>query len=507
MFPDIPTAKLLMLSISLSAILVLNCIGLAVYRFYFHPLAKFPGPKLAAITTWYEFYWDVVKDGKFTFHIYDLHKKYGPIIRISPNELHIHDPDYFDQLYARSGRRDKYSYISSRFGYPNDAFFTAPHDLHKVRRKAISPFFSSAKISEFHPVILSKIDKLCRKIYLHQEYGQVLPLSKCWFALTTDIITEYAFAKSYDHLESEEFKDTDSFHKGFSITHSGASVIQHFPWLFTILDSLPDWIIEKIEPALKHLTDFRVDLANQVKEIRLGINEAHKQVDHPTIFQELIYSDLPPEDKSDARLGEEAQLILGAGLLTTSWALTVGSFHIINNLAILKKLTEEVHASGIASTKDRNWNKPEQLPYLHACIKESIRLAHSVPSRNPRMAPDQELLYGEWVIPKNTPVSMSNLLILMDERIYPNPREFRPERWIENPGLDKYFVPFGKGSRSCLGVTLAYAEMFTALAMIFTRFKFELFETDVSDVELEHVYMIPFPKRSSKGVRVKVSAL
>ena len=54
---------------------------------------------------------------------------------------------------------------------------------------------------------------------------------------------------------------------------------------------------------------------------------------------------------------------------------------------------------------------------------------------------------------------------------------------------------------------LAYAEMFTALAMVLARFKFELFETDVSDVELEHAYMMPIPKWSSKGVRVKVNAI
>ncbi len=51
--------------------------GLAIYRFYFSPTAKFPGPKLAAITTWYESYYKVVLRGQFTFHIQDLHKKYG----------------------------------------------------------------------------------------------------------------------------------------------------------------------------------------------------------------------------------------------------------------------------------------------------------------------------------------------------------------------------------------------------------------------------------------------
>jgi len=51
--------------------------SLAIYRLYFHPLSKFPGPKLAAITRYYEAYFDIIQNGQYVFKIADLHKKYG----------------------------------------------------------------------------------------------------------------------------------------------------------------------------------------------------------------------------------------------------------------------------------------------------------------------------------------------------------------------------------------------------------------------------------------------
>lgn len=63
--------------------------GLVVYRLYFHPLAKFPGPKYAAISRWHEFYYEVVKKGQFTFKVQELHRKYG---RFPSCERHLAVP-------------------------------------------------------------------------------------------------------------------------------------------------------------------------------------------------------------------------------------------------------------------------------------------------------------------------------------------------------------------------------------------------------------------------------
>ena len=183
--------------------------------------------------------------------------------------------------------------------------------------------------------------------------------------------------------------------------------------------------------------------------IRDGINQGHKTSKHPTIFHELINSDLPEEEKMDARLGDEAQLIVCAGLITTSWALSVATFYLSLKPSIAAKLRKEIEAAGGPGL---DWHRLERLPYLNGVVHESIRMSGGIVTRDPRLAPDEELHYGKWTIPRNTPVSMTTVDVLMNDKIFADSASFAPERWIENPELEKYFVPFGKGTRQCLGI-------------------------------------------------------
>jgi hypothetical protein len=71
------------LSIGLLCLVLLVFVGRRIYSVYFGPLAKFPGPKLAAATLWYEFYYDVILQGRYTFKIKELHEKYGMYLPLS----------------------------------------------------------------------------------------------------------------------------------------------------------------------------------------------------------------------------------------------------------------------------------------------------------------------------------------------------------------------------------------------------------------------------------------
>jgi hypothetical protein len=119
--------------------------------------------------------------------------------------------------------------------------------------------------------------------------------------MTADIITEYAFARSYDQLDSPDFEET--FLEALQTIYTTGNFGLHIPILFPLLNSLPDWLALKMKPELLSIIKLRRDLGAQVSEIRQGSNETHRMVEHPTIFQELINSDLPPQEKFDERLG------------------------------------------------------------------------------------------------------------------------------------------------------------------------------------------------------------
>lgn len=158
-----------------------------IYRIYFSPLSHIPGPKLAAATILYEFYYDVILGGQYTFKIIKLHKTYGPIIRISPHEVHIADPDYYIELYASSAsghRRDKYKWFTDSFGVDLSTFSTFEHDLHKVRRGALGVYFSQQNVRKLDGLIRERVSVLVERFRGARGDDGAMNLSHAFAAFT-----------------------------------------------------------------------------------------------------------------------------------------------------------------------------------------------------------------------------------------------------------------------------------------------------------------------------------
>ncbi|KAJ5548340.1 benzoate 4-monooxygenase cytochrome P450 [Penicillium frequentans] len=469
-------------------------VTLVFYRCFFHPLSQIPGPLLARTTYLYEWYYDLYLKGQFTFHLKQLHQAYGPIIRISPEEVHIDDPDFL---------------VGTQY-----------HETHRIRRAALNPFFSKASVAKLIPVMWGPINIVCDRLGEACKSKESVNLKYLFSAITLDIMTAYCFSQEPNAVFSPDFcrkehDDLDAFVE-VSLLNS------HIPWVMRAIYSLPDNVTRWLAPAMASILDLRQgrskprpnqnqDLSRQVEAIRNGQNESYKKSNHRTIFHDLLDSGLPPKELERNRLRDEALGTVTAGSDTTAYVLRGAAYHVSANPDVNQRLYEELKAAILDPSPETfpTLTELEKLPYLSAVVQESLRLCNPVTHRLCRKFPDKALRYQDYVIPPGWTVSMTSMLIHENESIYPEPYEFRPERWLnggrEVRQLERYLVPFNRGVRVCLGLNLARAELFIILAVLFRQFKFDISQVSrARDIDLTRDFIIGATAPDSPGILVEV---
>ncbi|KAI9675999.1 MAG: hypothetical protein M1817_000742 [Caeruleum heppii] len=501
-----------------TASFVIYLLAIAVYRLYFSPLAKFPGPKLAALTQWVEAYYELWKGegGQFLWEYRKWHEQYGPIIRINPFELHIQDAEFFETLYSSSRPADKLQCLAHRFNSPDSSFSSVKHHVHRQRRAALNPFFSKRKIAERALRIQALMDRLCAR--LDRDYrgtGTVLHVNDMWGCFTSDSIVEYAFERKYHFIDEPNLRApfTDAMIDLCEPVH----FVTQFPWAFKMMKMLPDSVVETLSPGMVAVNRFNNEMRRQISDT-IASRGSNVEIEKPrdTIFTALLDSSLPPDEVSVERLQHEAISVVGAGIETTMRTLSVATYHVFANPPVQQRLRAELEQAipnaGVRGSDMPTYDALTQLPYLSAVINEALRLAYGTPQRLPRTTPGMSLQYKQWHIPAGVTVSMETYGVAHDERIFPDSFSFKPERWLGDPEapdgrrLSRYMVAFGRGTRSCVGMPLAYAELYIGLASLFRRYNMELYGTDRQDIDCSRDRFVPRPKLGSLGVRALVRA-
>jgi hypothetical protein len=177
-------------------------------------------------------------------------------VRINPYELHIDDPEFYDEVYSGPSKRcDKWEWSAKMFGTNLATVATVPHDLHRMRRAVLNPYFSKQSVTRLEPVIQSLVGALCERFREAQKSREPLNLLTAYTALTTDVITEYSFGKSYGFLAKPDLgPEWPALNIGFAeLTH----LLKQFGWLYPIMQAMPPWFVALVNPQMKMLFDFR----------------------------------------------------------------------------------------------------------------------------------------------------------------------------------------------------------------------------------------------------------
>ncbi|KAI2464658.1 cytochrome P450 [Annulohypoxylon bovei var. microspora] len=478
-----------------------------------HPLNHIPGPWLARGTYLPEFYYDLIKYGRYTKQIQKLHEKYGPIVRISPDEVHCSDINFVDEIYAVGNRkRNKPLHLISGSAHTESGFGTMDHNLHKLRRGPVAKFFSRGMISRLEDDIHRLAQVLCDKLLLTCDSPTDVVVAYSCFA--SDAISSYCFGESFGFLDQKGWYP--NFHVPEIAILKPVFALRFFPilrHLFGLGDYLVDYLPADFSLLIRTL---RIDMPKKIKSIQAELDSGVVR-DRPTIFNTLLQ--LPPDQKNALDLSDEAAALLGAGSITASWTLALITFYLLTKPELLTRLTEELERAVSDPRHLPTLTVLEGLPYLSGVVQEGLRLSYGVSARSPRVATEENLVYrGEWnkkpveyVIPKGYAIGMSCVMSHHNEDIFPESHSFIPERWMDvnnRKNLDRGMFAFSKGSRSCLGMNLALCELYVALAALTLRVfpHARLFETTEEDIIYDHDMFVPMPKAGSEGVRITITA-
>ncbi|KAK7443454.1 hypothetical protein VKT23_015627 [Stygiomarasmius scandens] len=455
-------------------ILVLLGFCVLLYKDAANPLNRFSGPYLARWTSYYQAYFDIVKDGGWLEHLEVLHRKYGVVVRVGPNELHFSDPLAYGDIYSNA-KFTKDPKFYRAFVQPQAVFVqTDPREV-AARKPLISPYFSRQTVlKNLHETISSTVDKLLRQLIENHSSEQApANLNLAYRSTTFDIISTYCFAKSPNIVSSPGFQSEILL--GMDTCFSSLKFTRHSRIIRALTTHMPDWLAIKLD--LKSVLDQTNDVTAMVDET---LSTADKMVsEHPTIFHSILegvqsgeYA-TRRESQSVTRswLIDEGIFLRFAGSDTTSNACAIGTRCILADPRVLGKLTRELDEAWPDRNVPLKFELLERLPYLTAVIKEALRLSHGVVTPMKRVVSAGGATIASYYVPEGTSVAMGNTFVHLNPYIFPDPMRFYPERWLEADSglLEKYLVAFGKGSRSCLGINLAWCEMYIILGTIFRK--------------------------------------
>ncbi|KAE8155119.1 benzoate 4-monooxygenase cytochrome P450 [Aspergillus avenaceus] len=470
-----------------------------LYRLYLHPLSKVPGPKLAAVSHLVEFYYDVLRGGKYLQQVENMHKVYGPVVRISPSEVHVSDPRFYTEVYSAGGRkRNKSPKIASGLRAAESLPAIINHDHHNLRRRHLNPPFSKPATRAVTPTIQSKIEVVTAQFvraYMKDPTHALIDLDPVFTALTADIVTQFTFGKDLRFLEDQKFNNvivgtvremTGQYH-----------VNRFFPWLSPLLDVLPPWFMYTLRPKLAGMYEFQNRL-NQQPETKENGSRA--------LINVLSDPSRSPEERSPEFIRDNINILLGAATDTTSGTLLMGLYYLAQNRSLWLRVRQELGEMMPTPDSPASWPSMEKLPLLHAVFNETLRLG-PISIRSARVPVDETLVCHGHSIPPGTCISMSARILHMNTEAFPDPYHFDPDRWLradqqQHVKMMQALVPFGKGNRDCIGRYLATAEIYMILASIIRRFDVELYDTTPDDVAFTRDYIVG---RSEKGVwQVKI---
>ncbi|CZR58774.1 related to pisatin demethylase / cytochrome P450 monooxygenase [Phialocephala subalpina] len=466
-----------------------------IYYLSLHPLHKIPGPFLAQFSG----IWKNVRYFRSTWHrdILELHDKYGPVVRIGPNEVSFVDAKALGAIYGHGTTAKKIECPTTddilvmqgrRFANKKSSFsFFASQDvmIHRALRSRVSAAYSMTSILAMEPYIQEVADKTWAKFRGFADSGQIIDFGEWIPYFTFDVVGQLSLGGEIGFVEMGEDIDDiiSSIHIGFYMMANMGSVPLQMFWLNNYVTR---FIVERFGSAKMNAFQGFLRWLEQRVTDRMKYGLGTRRRDMLQHFIEMKGIQGRPTGVGDVMI--EGVNILGAGADTTSIAILA----ILGDLILHPEIVPHLQAEVDQAYKDLGheekqteigYKEASALPYLAAVIKESMRLHPSIQYQLPRHPAEGGVTIGPYQIPQSAEVSISPRSMNRCKEIFSSDaNEFRPSRWqFSNEKeeeavkeMSRLLTTFGLGSRVCVGQNLALVEVYKFIAQFVHKFDMKL---------------------------------
>ncbi|KAH7211243.1 cytochrome P450 [Fusarium oxysporum] len=400
------------------------------------PLRPYPGPLFAKGNSLLSLEWTnlwrlyQVRTQKYQWTIQDLHKKYGPIIRIGPNLLDLDYPELIKIIYGTDHRWLKFYLNNSSMvdgKIKHNLFSTTSPAEHAQMKKPMAKYYSSSNVLTMEVKMNQVIEELCKQIdNRFLEDNKSFDLAE-WLGLYTwDMIGSLTFSQPFGYMKKGHDFDGTIIASALSVDYFAQ--IGQMPFLDWLLNKNP--MVRIGPPDMSHVTHFSIAQLQR----RLEQQEQRKSSEEPDFLDHFIDGMKSNPDSVDAKLVLNFLLAnVLAGADTTVIALRAIFDFLLQNQHAMTKLKSEILTLGFNDAEVVPYSRARSLPYLDAVTRESLRMHPSVAMPLERYVPNTGLTLPDGsFVPPGASVGLNPYIIGRNEKVWgKNADEFRPDRWLK----------------------------------------------------------------------------
>ncbi|KAH8199398.1 hypothetical protein TruAng_006442 [Truncatella angustata] len=408
--------------------------------------------------------------GARSAHLAKLHQK-EPVLRIGPNTLSFGSVRAIKDIYGHGTHCTKdESYILTASSHYHLADVVDKGE-HARKRKVLSSAYALKNLESWEYKVADKVERMVAQF----DQRCTAPLLAGMHPLPEDLNIDFRMWSNFFSLDaiadigvSERLNLLDNGHDQVVAQGKDGSLFKA-----NIRESL--YPIARKQSLLYGANHSWEGIVLRRGHQRLERYRAGEKLDD--FFQALM------EDKNGSpnnlEWGEiiaEINIMMNAGSVTTAIALTNVLYQLLRNPKIMARLHEEVDAVLDPEEVVAPYDKIKHLPYLKACLDESLRLFPPTPQGLPRKTPAEGASIMGHFIPGNTTVSVSAFVAHRDESVFHDADSFNPERFLGEGGknMQASFIAFSAGARGCIGRNISYLEQAVLLASVIHRYDFSL---------------------------------